>query len=237
MRQAVRALHYSLRTEDAYVAWARRYILFHNKRHPLEMGAAEINQFLTHLAVQGNVAASTQNQAMAALLFLYERVLERPAGELGPVIRAKRPKRLPVVLTKTEVARLLAHLTGTPRLIARLLYGSGLRLEEGLRLRVQGLDFEQGQILVRHGKGGNDRRTMLPRSLQGDLQAHLARVRDLHPRELAQGVARCCCRKRWTARRREQARNGCGSGGFRRPACRRTRARGGAAGITRTPDR
>jgi integron integrase len=187
IRHKARALHYSLKTEDPYVAWARRYILFHGKRHPQEMGAAEINTFLTHLAVDGHVAASTQNQAMAALLFLYEKVLERPAGELGAVIRAKRPKRLPVVLTRTEVGRLLAHMTGTPRLIARLLYGSGLRLEEGLTLRVQNLDFEQSQILLRHGKGGNDRRTMLPRSLQPDLRAHLARVKELHERELARG--------------------------------------------------
>lgn len=179
--------HYSIRTEEAYVDWIRRFILFHYKRHPNDMGAQEINQFLTHLAVAGHVAASTQNQAFSALLFLYQKVLETDPGRIEGVIRAKRPKRLPVVLTKPEVRLVLAQLEGTYLLIARLLYGSGLRLLECLRLRVQDLDFAQNEVLVRHGKGGEDRRTMLPQSLQPDLLQHLERVRALHDKDLAAG--------------------------------------------------
>ncbi len=187
LRAALRARHYSLRTEEAYVHWARRYILFHNKRHPQEMGGKEINQFLTHLAVAGQVAASTQNQAMAAVLFLYEKVLEREVGQLGPIIRARRPRRLPVVLTRQEVRRVLEELEGTYRLLGMLLYGAGLRLDECLKLRVQELDFERGEILVRHGKGGDDRRTMLPEAAREGLKAHLEKVRRLYQRELAAG--------------------------------------------------
>ncbi len=146
--------HYSLRTEESYVAWIRRFILFHGKRHPLEMGAAEINAFLTHLAVEGRVSASTQNQAFSALLFLYLKVLEVDPGRIAGAVRAKRPKRLPVVLSPEEVRRTLAEMEGTCRLIALLLYGAGLRLIECLRLRVQDLDWGRGEILVRHGKGG-----------------------------------------------------------------------------------
>ena len=159
VRDACRVRHYSLRTEDAYVQWIRRFILFHNKRHPNEMGAAEINVFLTDLAVVGHVAASTQNQAFAALLFLYQKVLEADPGKIEGVIRAKRPLRLPVVLTKPEIHLVFAQLTDNFLLIAQLLYGSGMRLLECLRLRVKDLDFERNEITVREGKGDKDRRT------------------------------------------------------------------------------
>lgn len=187
VRQACRVRHYSLRTEDCYAHWIRRFILFHGKRHPQEMGAPEINAFLTDLAVAGRVAASTQNQAFAALLFLYQKVLETDPGTISGVIRARRPKRLPVVLTREEVRRIHAQLDGTYRLIAELLYGSGLRLLEALRLRVKDLDFQRHEITVREGKGDKDRRTMLPRSLEPALQAHLQRVRLLHDKDLARG--------------------------------------------------
>jgi integron integrase len=187
LRDALRLRHYSLRTEEAYVAWARRFILFHHKRHPLEMGAVEINAFLTHLAVAGHVSASTQNQAFAAILFLYQKVLEVDPGRIAGVVRANRPKRLPVVLTPDEVQRVLVLLEGTYRLIVALLYGSGLRLIESLRLRVQDIDLERRELLVRHGKGGKDRRTMVPEALVGDLRRQLERVEALHRRELERG--------------------------------------------------
>jgi integron integrase len=190
LRRACRVRHYSIRTEDAYHDWCKRFILFHNKRHPQEMGAAEINAFLTHLAVEGHVSASTQNQAFSAILFLYQKVLEVDPGRIAGMIRAMRPKRLPVVLTHDEVQRLLAELQDPYRLVAQLLYGSGLRLLEALRLRTQDVDFARREILVRHGKGGKDRRTMLARSIIPELQAHLAQVRELHQRELAEGRGR-----------------------------------------------
>src|SRR5581483_5589558 len=143
VRQACRVRHYSLRTEDCYAAWIKRFILFHGKRHPLEMGAAEINQFLTHLAVAGHVSASTQNQAFSALLVLYQQVLEVEPGRIAGIVRANRPKRLPVVLTRAEVDRVLTELRDPYKLIAQLLYGSGLRLLEALQLRVQDLDFDR----------------------------------------------------------------------------------------------
>jgi integron integrase len=182
--------HYSLRTEDAYADWARRFILFHQKRHPLEMGAAEINQFLTHLAVAGNVSASTQNQAFSALLFLYRNVLQVDPGRIAGVIRANRPRRLPVVLTREEVRRVLAELDGTYRLMGQLMYGSGLRLLECLRLRVKDLDFGRGEIVVREGKGNKDRRTVLPAAVKPALAAHLERVKRLHEKDLAAGHGR-----------------------------------------------
>ncbi len=182
--------HDSLPTEDAYADWVRRFILFHGKRHPQDMGAAEINAFLTHLAVEGHVAASTQNQAFSALLFLYRHGLEVGPGRIEGVIRARRPRRLPLVLTRTEVSRVLDQLDGTYRLIGRLLYGSGLRLLECLRLRVKDIDFGMHQIVVREGKGDKDRRTMLPRAVVRDLGDHLERVRALHRRDLARGYGR-----------------------------------------------
>lgn len=187
VRDACRVRHYSLRTESAYTDWIRRFILFHDKRHPNEMGAAEINCFLTHLAVQRNVAASTQNQAFAALLFLYKEVLKVDPGRLEGIVRAKRPQRIPVVLTKSEVRQVLAQLQDTCLLMAELLYGSGMRLIECLRLRVKDLDFEQNEIAVRHGKGGKDRRTMLPEILNAKLLQHLERVRRLHQKDLTNG--------------------------------------------------
>jgi integrase len=153
VRHACRLRHYSLRTEDAYVGWARRFILFHGKRHPLEMGTAEVNQFLTDLAVNGHVSASTQNQAFCALLFLYQKVLEVDPGRLAGAVRANRPQRLPVVLAREEVQQLLAALDGVGRTVGLLLYGSGLRVLDALRLRVHDLDFRRGELLIRHGKG------------------------------------------------------------------------------------
>jgi len=186
----LRARHYSLRTEQTYRHWAKRYILFHHVRHPNEMAEPEINAFLTHLAVQERVSASTQNQALSALLFLYRHVLGRPIGDLGEVVRARRPTRLPVVLTRDEVKAVLGHLTGDKWLMASLMYGAGLRLMECLRLRIQDVDLDARQILVRDGKGFKDRRTMLPEAVRGPLQAHLARVRQLHQRDLAAGYGR-----------------------------------------------
>lgn len=187
VRQAIRARHYSMRTEEAYVGWIRRYILFHGKRHPTEMGAPEMTQFLTHLAVERGVSASTQNQALAALLFLYQQVLGREPEWLDQVVRAKRPERLPVVLTQVEVRRLLGVMRGVPKLMATLLYGSGLRLFECLRLRVKDLEFERCEIVVREGKGAKDRVTMLPQQLRGPLRSHLEAVRQQHERDLAAG--------------------------------------------------
>jgi integron integrase len=187
LRVALRSRHYSPRTEQAYCLWVKRYVRFHRMRHPNEMGEAEINAFLTHLAVRRHVAASTQNQALAALLFLYRHVLGRSIGDLGDVVRARRPQRLPVVLTRDEVKAVLAHLDGDIVLIAGLLYGAGLRLGECLRLRVQDLDFARAEITVRDGKGGKDRRTMLPQSSVASIHDHLGHVRRLHECDLAAG--------------------------------------------------
>jgi integron integrase len=187
VREKIRLKHYSIRTEHAYVDWIKRYILFHNKRHPQEMGKQEVERFLTHLAVERHVAASTQNQALSAILFLYKEVLEQDIGWLDNVERAKRPARLPVVLTATEARAVLAHLEGRHRLMANLLYGAGLRLMECVRLRVKDLDFEYRQITVRDGKGQKDRLTLLPDSLIEPLQTHLADVKILHEQDLRQG--------------------------------------------------
>lgn len=187
VRERIRFKHYSIRTEDSYVQWIRRFILFHGKRHPAEMGAVEVEAFLTHLAVAGNVAASTQNQARSALLFLYKEVLGSELPWLNNVEQAKKPRRLPVVLTEDEVRDLLANLDGVHWLVAALLYGSGLRLMEALRLRVQDIEFKRREILVRNGKGFKDRVTMLPDKLAARLQAHLATVKLLHERDLAEG--------------------------------------------------
>jgi integron integrase len=183
IRAAIRVRHYSIRTEQAYVFWIRRYILFHRKRHPLEMGAPEVARFLSYLASDRNVAASTQNSALNALLFLYRDVLGRPIGQIDGVVRAKAPKRLPVVLTRDEVSRLLMQFDGTPWLMIALLYGSGLRLLEMLRLRVKDVDFDRKSIVVRDGKGAKDRVTILPTELVEPLRNHLAVVRDLHERD------------------------------------------------------
>jgi len=185
---AIRARHYSLRTEEAYTAWVRRYVLFHGKRHPSELGPAEITGFLTALAVEARVSASTQNQALAALLFLYREVLACDPGWLEGIVRARRPKRLPVVLTRSEVERLLGGLRGVHWIMGMLLYGAGLRLIECLRLRVQDVDFVRHEIFVRDGKGHKDRVTMLPRAAAGPLVRHLDRRRALFDADCAAGA-------------------------------------------------
>jgi len=190
VRGATRARHYSIRTEEAYVGWIRRFILFHNKRHPAEMGESEVNQFLTHLAVSENVAASTQNQALSAILFLYQAVLETDLDRVEGVVRAKKPRRLPEVLTREEVRACLHRMSGTPKLIALLLYGAGLRLLEALRLRVKDIDFTLNQITVRDGKGQKDRVTMLPASAKPLMAEHLKEVRRTHDQDLRQGYGR-----------------------------------------------
>jgi integron integrase len=187
VRGKIRLKHYSIRTEQAYVDWIKRFVLHFDKRHPLEMGAREVEAFLTHLAVKGRVAASTQNQAKSALLFLYREVLERDMPWLDDVERAKTPKRLPVVLTQEETQTVLSRLKGTHWLVAGLLYGSGLRIMEALRLRVKDLEFSRGEILVREGKGFKDRVTMLPAMLVEPLRAHLKQVRALHEQDVAEG--------------------------------------------------
>ncbi|WP_077034851.1 integron integrase [Pelomonas sp. KK5] len=189
VRLRIRALHYSIRTEGAYVDWARRFILYHHKRHPAEMGATEVAAFLSHLAAERNVAASTQNQAKAALLFLYREVLGVQLPWLDEVITAKRPRRLPVVLTPHEVRTILLELDGTMWLLASLLYGTGMRLLEGLRLRVKDVEFERREIVVRDGKGGKDRVTVLPENLIRPLQDQLAQARSLHTKDMADDCA------------------------------------------------
>jgi integron integrase len=185
--EVMRFKHYSLRTERTYRDWIKRYIVFHGKRHPREMGAGEISRFLSDLAVRGRVAASTQNQAFNALLFLYREVLHQEMGPIQDVDRAQRPARLPVVLSKSEAERVLAALSGTFQLMAKLLYGSGLRLMECVRLRVKDVEFEANQIVVREGKGFKDRVTVLPQTLKPPLEAHLERVKILHEQDLKQG--------------------------------------------------
>lgn len=187
MRWHLRVKRYSIRTETAYLDWARRFILFHEKRHPGEMGAEEIAAFLSHLAVDRHVAASTQNQALSALLFLYQQVLDRKLQFITGVERVRRPPKLPVVFTRAEARAVLAQLKGDYRLMAHLLYGSGLRLSECLRLRIKDVDFGYRQITVREGKGMRERVTILPERLLRPLQAHLARVKELHQQDLARG--------------------------------------------------
>ena len=190
VRDAIRARHMSPRTEEAYVHWIRRYIFFHRKRHPAEMGPVEVTQFLTALAVERHVSAATQNQALAGLLFLYREVLGRDPGWLQGIVRAKRPRRLPVVLARHEVSGLLGALNGVNWIMAMLLYGAGLRLRECLRLRVKDIDFSRHEIVVREGKGAKDRVTLLPATVAEPLAAHLERVRQLHERDLAAGFGR-----------------------------------------------
>lgn len=187
VREAIRVRHYSVRTEECYVEWVRRFILFHGKRHPVEMGASEVGEFLSYLALHRNVSASTQNQALNALVFLYRHVLKQPLGDIDDLIRAKRPRRLPVVLTRGEVRALLRELDGAYWLAACLLYGAGLRLRECLRLRMKDLDFGTGTIVVREGKGGKDRVVMLPAELAVPLRRHLSQVRNIHEKDLRDG--------------------------------------------------
>lgn len=190
VRWHLRVKHYSLRTEHAYVDWIRRFILFHRKQHPNDMGEKEIAAFLTSLAIEKHVAASTQNQALSALLFLYQQVLERKLGFLDNIQRVKRPPKIPVVFTRSEVRAVLDQLRGSYQLMGELLYGSGLRLLECLRLRVKDIDFGYGQITIRDGKGMRERLTVLPERLRGPLQLHLRGVRHLHERDLARGAGR-----------------------------------------------
>ncbi len=187
VRDRLRVKHYSIRTEQVYVDWIKRFIWFHDKRHPKDMGAQEIEAFLTHLAVKGKVSASTQNQAKSALLFLYREVLEQKLPWLDKVTQAKAPTRLPVVLTVDEVQAVLKQLSGTHWLIASLLYGAGLRLMEAVRLRVKDVEFARHEIIVREGKGAKDRMTMLPESAIEPLKRHLAKVKALHEEDLASG--------------------------------------------------
>ena len=179
VRDRIRVKHYSIRTETQYVQWIKRFILFHGKRHPQEMSAAEVEAFLTHLAVEGQVSASTQNQALSALLFLYKEVLAIDLPWLGNVVRAKQPKRLPVMLTRSEVRDVLVRMNGVYGLMANMLYGTGMRLMECVRLRVKDVDFERGEILIREGKGGKDRVTMLPASVVSGLRTQLEQRRAL----------------------------------------------------------
>ncbi|QID17663.1 integron integrase [Nitrogeniibacter mangrovi] len=190
VRERIRVKHYSIRTEQAYVDWIKRYIYFHDKRHPKNLGCGDIEAFLTALAVRGRVSASTQNQARAALLFLYREVLGVELPFLANVIQAKASRRLPVVLTRIETQRIPVCMDGSHALITGLLYGSGLRLMEALRLRVKDCDFERGEVLVRDGKGAKDRITMLPGRLNTPLQDHLSKVFELHRADLANGHGR-----------------------------------------------
>ena len=187
MRDALRSRHYSRRTERTYVMWVKRFVFYHSVRHPAEMAEPEINAFLTNLAVRKRVSSSTQNQALSALLFLYRRGLGREIGDLGEIIRARRAKHLPVVLTRDEVRAVLARLHGDKWLMASLMYGAGLRLMECLRLRVQDVDFAANQIAVHDGKGFKDRVTMLPEKVRTPLINHLEQARRVHQQDIAEG--------------------------------------------------
>lgn len=190
LTDALRTRHYSPKTEDAYVMWVKRYIRFHKMRHPKDMAEPEINEFLTHLAVEEKLSASTQNQALSALLFLYRHVFGLDIGDLGEVVRARKSHHIPVVMTREETRAVLAKMNGETKLMAELLYGAGLRLSECLCLRVQDLDLPSGEIVVFNGKGMKDRVTVLPEGIKAALQQHLASVRAVHERDLADGFGR-----------------------------------------------
>jgi len=187
IRHLMQAQHYAIRTEQAYVDWIRRFILYHDKRHPTEMGEIEVSAFLTHLSVNRNVAPATQGQALNALVFLYRKVLNQPLGELQGIVRAKKKEKIPVVLTQSEVATLLSKLEGTHWLVACVLYGSGLRLMECIRLRVKDIDLDRLSITVRRGKGNKDRVVTLARELVVPLKRHLELVKTTHERDMAEG--------------------------------------------------
>lgn len=190
VRDQIRTLHYSIRTEEAYINWVRQFILFHKKRHPSQMGAGEISRFLSYLARERNISASTQNQALSALLFLYRQVLDKPIDWVDDVERAKKAQRLPVVFTKEEAKAVLNHLRSDMWLMASLLYGSGLRLMECLRLRVKDVDFARSQIIVREGKGNKDRVTVLPATLVDPLRQQLERVKAIHEMDIREGFGK-----------------------------------------------
>lgn len=189
LREAIRLRHYSIRTEEAYVRWARRFILFHSKRDPKDLAEAEVPAFLSHLALDREVSPATQNQALNALSFLYKAVLACPLGDMPGIVRAKRPRKLPSVLTREEIGRMLCRLKGYHWIIGCLLYGSGLRLMEGVRLRVKDIDFEHGALFIRNAKGGKDRIVTLPGELNVPLERHLASRRTIFERDLFDGVA------------------------------------------------
>jgi integrase len=230
-REAARVRHYSRRTETAYLSWIRRFIFFHGKRHPAEMSAPEVTKFLSSLAVEGNVAASAQNQALGALLFLYRDVLEQDLPWLDDMVRAKRPARLPVVLTREEVRTLLLHMAGVPRLMAMLIYGAGLRLLECARLRVKDVDFARNQLTVRGGKGDKDRMTMLPAVVKKELARHLSWPSGSTRPIFATARAGWSCRRPSHASIRTQAGNGPGSGCSRLPGSTSS-AQGASAAAT-----
>ena len=226
VRDVIRRKHYSIRTEQAYVDWIKRFIIYHNKRHPAGMAEEEVAQFLTHLARDLDVAASTQNQALSALLFLYKEVLKQEIGWLEKVERARKPAKLPVVLTRSEVKQIFAHLHGTPKLMAGLLYGSGLRLMECVRLRVKDIDFALAQITVRDAKGGKDRITMLPLNLSEPLRRHLSRIKAQHEQDLEDGLVASICHLLWVENLRTRRANGRGNTFFpRRDCCRSAQRR------------
>jgi integrase len=234
VRQAIRTRHYSYRTEEAYVGWIRRFLMFHDQRDPAEIGAVEVSRFLTSLAVDRRVASSTQNQALTAILFLYKDVLDQDPGWLDEVVRAKRPRRLPVVLTRQEVQALLAALDGVSWIMGTLLYGSGLRLMECLRLRVKDVDIGRGEVLVREGKGDKDRVTMLPTAVvRGSMRISNGSARSMR---LTWRQASDASRfpMPWHANTHRRTANGGGSGSFPPRPSRPTRARASGAGITST---
>ena len=235
VRDVIRIKHYSIRTEQAYLQWIRRYIIFHGKRHPGELGSEHLSTFLSHLAVRGNVAASTQNQALNAILFLYREVLRQKLPWVDEVHRAKRPQHLPVVLTNAEIKRLLAQLEGTRWLMAALTYGGGLRLLECLRLRVKDLDFDRCEVTVRDGKGQKDRVTMLPRTLIEPLRTHLTRVRLLHGVTSPTATVACTCRSPSTANIHTPIATGRGSTSSHRRADPSIPARVSSADTMRAP--
>jgi len=227
----LRARHYSRRTEQTYCLWVKRFIFFHNVRHPAEMAEPEINTFPTHLAVKEKVSASTQNQALSALLFLYRHVLGREIGDLGEVIRARKPKRLPVVMTREEVKEVLANMTGDKWLMASLMYGAGLRLMECLRLRVQDIDFARNEILVRDGKGAKDRLTMLPESLKGPIKDHIRMSKRSMSATWPTAGVEFRCQVPWIANTPTPRGTGAGNGSFRRKTGGRTRRQARRGGI------
>ena len=190
VRDSLRVKHYSYRTEETYVDWIKRFILFHGKRHPKEMGGSEIEAFIIHLAVERHLATATQNQALSAILFLYKYVLKKEVDMPPSLVRPGRPKRLPTVLAPTEASRIISLMSGVPKIMTKLLYGSGLRLMECMRLRVKDVDFENRQIIVRDGKGENDRATVLPDSVVAELNLHLENVKALHDKDIREGYGK-----------------------------------------------
>ncbi len=187
VRETIRTMHYSYRTEKTYIDWIKRFIMFHEKRHPNEMGADEVQAYITYLANERKVAASTQNQALSAILFLYKNIIQKEIVFPSDIIRSRRPKRLPVVLSHQEAMIVINKMSGTTKLVAQILYGSGLRISECLRLRIKDLDFANHQIMVRDGKGENDRATVLPDSLMSDLKSQIEIARLIHKKDLKEG--------------------------------------------------